>query len=502
MTAPIVTTTSGKVQGKQIEGGFAYLGIPYAEPIGGAARFAAPTPRRAWDGVRDATRHGAVSKQSQYPAPFSQYLPSTTSAGDDCLNVAVWTPDPGASGLPVIVWIHGGAFVRGANSLAVYDGSAFARDGVVLVGVNYRLGVPGFAVLDGAPNNRGLRDQILALEWVRENVSAFGGDPDNVTIMGESAGAMSVVSLIASRKADGLFRRAIAQSGGGQCAAPVDDARAYALAVAQYLGVKPTAAAMSRLGGDEIFAAQEKASADYVADPDPQRWGSGFVAGGLGLMTSFPVIDGDVLTDRPEQVLAHQGRPDVGLLIGITRQEYNFWAVGTGLLDKTTDANLHTLAARFGAPSTVVDAYRSRRAGERPGQVLSDIATDVMFREPALRLVDLRQGKNTYVYEFAWRTPEHGLGACHALDLPFTFDTLGAAREYAPGPHAPHSVADLYHRSFVDFATSGNPGWAQFADGRRTRVFDVGGPRDESDLRTEDRAVWRDAGSPKEPQGS
>ena len=175
MDAPVVRTRAGAVQGTRVAGGFAYLGIPYAEPAVGADRFAAPRPRAPWDGTRDATAHGPTSLQADYPAPMDRLLAGAVDPGDDYLNVAVWTPDPGATGLPVIVWIHGGAFVRGANRIPTYDGAAFARDGVVLVGINYRLGVPGFGVVDGAPANLGLRDQLCALQWVRDEIAAFGG---------------------------------------------------------------------------------------------------------------------------------------------------------------------------------------------------------------------------------------------------------------------------------------------------------------------------------------
>ncbi len=175
----------------------AFLGIPYAAPAVGLDRYRAPQPVRGWGGERDATAHGPTAAQSAYPPPFDTVLPSSVAPGDDYLNLSVWAPAEGAN-LPVMVWIHGGAFVRGAHSIPTYDGSAFARDGVVLVGINYRLGVPGFAVLDGAPTNLGLRDQIAALEWVRDNVAVFGGNPEDVTVFGESSGGMQC------RDADGL----------------------------------------------------------------------------------------------------------------------------------------------------------------------------------------------------------------------------------------------------------------------------------------------------------
>ena len=163
--------------------------------------------------MRDAVAHGPTAPMPGYPPPFDALLPNPTIPGDEYLNLSVWTPDPDARGLPVLVWIHGGAFVNGSSAVPLTDGSAFARDGVVTVALNYRLGVEGFALLPDAPPNLGLLDQVAALEWVRDNVAAFGGDPDEVTVAGESAGAMSIGALLAMPRAAGLFRRAVLQSG-------------------------------------------------------------------------------------------------------------------------------------------------------------------------------------------------------------------------------------------------------------------------------------------------
>ncbi|MEO5744712.1 MAG: carboxylesterase family protein [Terracoccus sp.] len=221
---PVVAVDGGQVLGTSRLGVNAFLGIPYAAPAVGRGRYREPQPVVPWTGQRDATRHGPTPAQTPYPAPMDAVLPSSVTPGADYLNVSVWAPSEGEN-LPVMVWLPGGAFVRGANSITTYDGSAFARDGVVVVGVNYRLGAPGFAVLDGAPTNLGLRDQIAALAWVRENVAAFGGNPDQVTLFGESAGAMSVATLMASPAAQGLFHRAIVQSGGATVACSLEDAR-------------------------------------------------------------------------------------------------------------------------------------------------------------------------------------------------------------------------------------------------------------------------------------
>ncbi|MGX1774710.1 carboxylesterase family protein [Nocardia brasiliensis] len=201
----VVSVSGGRVRGVAREGVYAFLGIPYAAPAVGAARFELPQPVTEWAGVRDATTYGATCPQAPYPDGIQALVTMNRVPGDEYLNVNVWTPDPSAGGLPVLVWIHGGGYSRGSNAGAVADGSAFARDGVVVVSMNYRVGMAGFAVLDGAPANRGLHDQIFALRWVQENVAAFGGDPGNVTLGGLSAGGMSVAALLATPLTQGLF---------------------------------------------------------------------------------------------------------------------------------------------------------------------------------------------------------------------------------------------------------------------------------------------------------
>ena len=211
----VVRTSQGAVRGRTAEGVAIFKGIPYAAPPSGANRFRPPQPAEPWDGVRDALNYGPTVTKPPYFPPFDVLLPEPAIAGEDCLNLNIWTPDPGKAGLPVMVWIHGGAFSNGTGAIATYDGSRFARDGVVCVTINYRLGVDGFLFLGDGNANLGLLDQVAALSWVQENIAAFGGDPDNVTIFGESAGGMSVGTLLSMPRARGLFRRAIAQSGAG-----------------------------------------------------------------------------------------------------------------------------------------------------------------------------------------------------------------------------------------------------------------------------------------------
>jgi len=431
-------TTSGVVRGKPVDGAVAFLGIPYAAPPFGALRFAAPAAPAAWDGVRECTAFGPTALKPPYPAPIDQLLPEPSVPGQDVLNLNVWTPDPGAGGLPVLVWIHGGAFVNGSGAVPQYDGAAFARDGVVLVSVNYRLGVDGFLHFgDDGPANRGLLDQVAALTWVRENIAAFGGDPDRVTIAGESAGAMSVASLLSMPRAQGLFARAIAQSGAGHFALSPATAGRVAAALAERLGVPLTREAFAAVDLQELVVAQRALSQDISTTPNPALWGEIT----LNLMAWEPVVDGDVLPALPVRGIEAGAGAGVDLLIGANSDEYALFLVPNGFVDVIDDATLGMLLAGYGLPVEALEAYRGDLPSATPGELLMAVATDWFFRLPALRLAESRTGApgSTHVYEFAWPSPQFGgrLGACHALEIGFVFDTLAAAGSRPMAGEAP-----------------------------------------------------------------
>jgi para-nitrobenzyl esterase len=471
---PVVRVTGGVVRGSSAAGVHAFHAIPYAAPAVGVSRYRAPQPVVAWDGERDATVPGPSAAQAPYPAPMAVVLPSSVSPGDDYLNATVWAPAEGGPH-PVMVWIHGGAFVRGANSLPMYDGSAFARDGIVLVAINYRLGVPGFAVLDGAPTNLGLRDQLAALEWVRDNVAAFGGDPRQVTLFGESAGAMSVATLMACPAARGLFHAAVVQSGGATNVCSLEDARRVSAEVAAGLGVPARADAFAALDPETVTEAQSAVGLALQSDPDPQRWGTTVLSGGLGVMSVFPVVDGDLVPDVPLARIAAGAAAGIPLLVGTTREEFRLFLVPTGLAGAVTADTLPRLGHRFGWPAGTIETYAANRPGRSPGDVACAILTDQAFRAPSVRLAAAQQagGGEVHAYELAWQSPVLGLGACHALELPFVFDTLAAGTPMT-GPAAPQRLADEMHRAWVAFGRGRSPGWRPWApEDPAVMVFDV-----------------------------
>ncbi|MDP9823996.1 carboxylesterase/lipase family protein [Nocardioides massiliensis] len=484
---PVVQTRQGRVRGTVEDGVARYLGIPYAASPVGERRFAAPVPPDPWDGERAALEFGPTPPSPGYSPPYARILHQPSIPGDDWLTLNVWTPD-NAAGLPVMVWIHGGAFTMGNSAAGMYDGSAFARDGVVLVTINYRLGVDGFGYLPDAPApvNRGLLDQVAALEWVRDNIAAFGGDPDRVTIFGESAGAMSVVSLMAMPSARGLFAGAVAQSGAAQAAATPEDAARVTDEVARQLGVEPRATEIAAVGIKELNAAQN--AAGNAVSAAPKEYGESIAA---AQMAFVPVVDGEILPEHPLAAIRSGSAQQVPLLTGTTTEEYRFFLVPEGLVDEITDARLAKMAQARGVPDEIIAVYRANRPDATPADVAVALLSDAFFRLPALDLVDAHDGP-AWVYEFAWQNPHLGLGAAHAMEIPFVFDTLRAphAADLA-GPQAPQTLADTMHAAWVRFARDGDPGWATYDVERPVMVFRETNSAVVEDPRGDERMAWR-----------
>jgi carboxylesterase type B len=401
-----------------------------------------------------------------------------------------------------MVWIHGGMFEVGSG--ASYDGSRFARDGVVCVTINYRLGVDGFLYLGDGNANLGLLDQVAALAWVRENIAAFGGDPDNVTIFGESAGAMSVGTLLSMPRADGLFRRAIAQSGAAHQVMSDATARRVGQYLAQQLGVEATREAIAAVPVERLLAAQAKLKADLLAHPDPERWGGEVVTSTLPWQ---PVIDGDVIPAHPIDRIAAGAGARVDVMVGTNTGEWRLFVVANGAIERITDQVLtgpvadygYQALAAYGLPAErALAAYRAAYPGASPGELLAAVETDWWCRVPAIRLADAhaQSPAATFMYEFAWRSPAFDglLGACHGLEIGFVFDTLdkGSNQMLGPllGPTPPQQLADALHGAWVAFAASGDPGWPKYDLSRRaTMRFDTISEVVD-DPRSAERALW------------
>jgi para-nitrobenzyl esterase len=490
----ILTTAYGSVRGTEHDGVHSFKALPYASPPVGPLRFRAPERPEPWEGIRDATAFGPTPPKPRYRAPIDEILPETEFPGDDYLTVNVWTRDPSPDvRAPVMVWIHGGAFVNGNSTIPAYDGHAFARDGVVFVSVNYRLGVDGFAYLPDAVPNRGLLDQVAALTWVRDNIATFGGDPANVTVFGESAGAMSVTTLLAMPSARGLFTKAITQSGAAQAAALPEDAARVTAVLGAALGVTATAETLAAIDIDTLIATQAEISAELATNPDVERFGATVLA---SAMAFIPVIDGDILPEHPLAAIAGGAGADVRLLTGTNTDENRLFLMPTGIAALIADDEILAMmaTARLGMPLSVVSRYRRNRPDATPGEVLAALMTDAFFRNSALAVAEARSSTPTWVYEFAWPGAKHGMGACHALEIGFVFDNLGAdGLDGIIATEPPQALADAVHGAWIAFATDGTPGWEPFDDAYPVMIFDGDGARLVRDPRSDERLSWAEA---------
>ncbi|MFE1237397.1 carboxylesterase/lipase family protein [Streptomyces tendae] len=492
-TNPVVRTVHGAVRGRYEHGVAVFRGIPYAAPPFGPGRFRPPVPPEPWDGVRDAGSFGPTAPKPPYSEAFAQYLSDPVIPGDDCLNLNVWTPEPGPGArLPVLVWLHGGALTRGSSAVPVYDGHTFARDGVVCVSVNYRLGVEGYGLFPDAPANAGLRDQIAALQWVRDSVAAFGGDPDRVTVAGQSAGAISTGALLAAPGARGLFRRAVLQSGAPE-ASDRDKVRRMVRRMASRLKIPATAEAFADADRGQLLRVQ----AEVGRFSSPVLGGPGF-----GL-----VVDGDVLPRDPLEALVDgDAAPGVDLMMGWTRDEYRLWLVPGGLLERVDRLGAVALAgarARCHCGNEVVRGYRAARPDAGAAEIVGQLVTDHLLRIPMHRLADARPA-SSHVYEFAWPSNLPDLGACHALELGFVFDSGDGpdARRLA-GEGAPQDLADAMHGAWVRFVESGDPGWASWDATHPVRVFGDGDPHTAHGPLDAEYDLWKaDVTAPRTPRGT
>ncbi|WP_329375700.1 carboxylesterase/lipase family protein [Streptomyces sp. NBC_01483] len=490
---PVVTTAQGAVRGlRQEDGTAAFLNIPYAAPPLGAGRFAPPEPHEPWGGVRDATVPGPNAPQSERKLgsiDMAPYFGTGWSRGEDYLTVNVWTPAVAQSDLPVMVFVHGGGFVAGSTRSAMYDGSAFARDGVVLVTLNYRLGIAGFLDLPGAPANRGLLDVVAALRWVRENIAGFGGDPGNVTLFGQSAGATVVGGVLATAEATGLFRRAIVQSGSGLGAFSTEQAARVTAAAAEALSIEPHVDAFADISDERLV---EVASQLAGIDLQTETHGDPLIG-----LSPFSLV----LDTQPAASVAAGLAADVDLLVGTNTEEGNLYLVPVGKYATSTAADVDEAAARSHPdPARLVETYRKSRPEASYAELRSAIMADALFGAGSRALAGAHAAhpeSATYAYEFAWRSRalDGELGATHAVELPFVFDL--ADRPELNGPSAllgpdkpPADLADRMHETWIRFAATGDPGWDPYDTERRATMHIDAEWTQIDDPRSRERQAW------------
>jgi para-nitrobenzyl esterase len=472
----IVETTTGKIEGERRGGHERFLGIPFAAPPVGERRWRAPSPAAPWAGVRQAVSFAPSAPQAPSALPGM----AVGAQNEDCLYLNVYTPGADQGARPVMFWIHGGGFTAGSGSQALYDGGPLAERGdVVVVTINYRLGALGYLHLPGCDANLGQLDQIAALRWTRDNIRAFGGDPEQVTIFGESAGGMAVATLLGTPAARGLFRAAIPQSGAAHNVHTHDSAARVTESFLEAVGQSaPELAKLRALSAGEILAAQSKVLAERRA---------------MGQLAFCPTVDPVTLPKPPLQAVREGAARGVALLVGSNRDESKLFRLGVA---ETASLSRESLLKRVRAglrshesqAERVVDTYRAAREGRasvEPGELLDAIESDRTFRLPAIRLAESHgpHEPRTYMYFFTWESPARRgtLGSCHALELPFMFGTLSAPtmdRFAGKGPDA-DALSSRMMDAWIAFARTGQPGhaslpgWPAYDSGKRaTLVFD------------------------------
>ena len=451
----VVGTESGKLQGAATADILSFKGIPFAAPPVGDLRWRPPAPALHWDGIRQATAYGHDCMQKPFPGDSA---PLGVEPDEDCLFLNIWRPAAAATAkLPVMVWIYGGGFVNGGSSPPVYDGSQFARQGIVFVSFNYRLGRFGFfahpalsrETPSGPLDNYGVMDQIAALKWVKRNIAAFGGDARNVTVFGESAGGISIHVLMTSPAAKGLFHKAIVESGGGR-----------ALAVGRYLrpqasGEPPSAEAAGLAFAKSVGIEGEDGAALAALRQLPAEK----IVSGLNLATMFnattfagPVVDGKIVVDEPETLYRAGKAAHVALMIGTNNFDIGFPRGHT----------VDDLVAPFGAASAqqVLKAYDPDSTG-KTSLIGTRMSTDQMMIEPARFVAKTLSGQRRSVYEYRFSYVADAMrqqypGAMHATEIPFVFDTLEARYGDKVTPQD-EKVAQLANAYWVAFAKSGDP---------------------------------------------
>ncbi|MCF2573895.1 carboxylesterase/lipase family protein [Brevibacterium sp. UCMA 11754] len=486
-----VSTAFGDLRGTDHDGITSFLGVPYAAPLTTANRLRPPQAPQPWTGIRTADRYGPTATQNSYAPPYSDLFVEPKIDGAEQLNVNIWSPDSSGQA-PVLVWIHGGAFAHGAGSLPQYDGSSFARNGVVCVTINYRLGIEGFLDLGDDDANIGLRDQIAALSWVRDNIAVFGGDPNRVTVAGQSAGAMSIGALLSSPSATGLFHGAILQSGACHQTISRDTAKVVGAHLAEQLEISADRESFAQVDSDRSLAELATLETSLQTAPDFAK----FREAAANMMPMSPSIDGNVIPQPPLDAVSQGSAEKVPLLIGTNLDENMLFLSPSGAIDAIDEDTLRASIAGYGITDveSALELY-TVDADRRPGRTLAALATDWMFRIPAARLAEAQHqahGGPTFMYEFAWqsRALDGCLAACHSVEIPFVFNTLDEdGSDLLTGP-APQELADEVHQAWIAFIRDGAPGWRPYSpDDRAVQRFNTS-TQTITDPRSESRKLW------------
>jgi para-nitrobenzyl esterase len=480
----IVNTPSGRIEGVYQGKQYLFKGIPFAVPPVGELRWLPPQPVKPWKGILPAKEFGPISPQNQLPgADMMASLMIDEPQDENCLFLNIWTQGIDKARRPVMVWIHGGAFIIGAGSQTMYRRNTLvSRGDIVLVSINYRLGALGFMNLSEvtggkipATGSEGLLDQVAALEWVHDNIESFGGDPDNITIFGESAGAMSIGCLMGMPSAKGKFQKSILESGAANTVCSLEEGAA---ASAQFLDVLGLGGndmrALRSLSVEQLLSAQQKLG-DIMRARDNR-------------ITPFqPVVDGIALPEMPIHAIRSGSASDIKTLAGTNLDEFKLFSIMDPSLRKLDETGIVGRLEGLIPPQhvhLVIDAYRAgrKKRGESttPEDLLSAIQTDLMFRIPALRLVEAQCSNNqsAYNYLFTWKSPVMGgvLGSCHALEIGFVFGNHDDS--FCGSGTEADALSRQIQDAWIAFARTGNPScesigrWEPYGDSRTTMMLD------------------------------
>jgi para-nitrobenzyl esterase len=497
----VVHTRSGSIEGIYQDKEYVFKGIPFAAPPVGNLRWLPPQPVEPWKGVRSAKEFGPIAPQNQLPgSEMMASLAIDEPQDENCLFLNIWTQGLDGARRPVMVWIHGGAFIIGAGSQTIYRRNTLvSRGDIVFVSINYRLGALGFMNLKEVTRGKipstgceGLLDQIAALEWIHDNIEYFGGDPNNITVFGESAGGMSIGCLMGMPSAQGKFQKAILESGAANTVCSLEEGSAASSQFLEALGIESNDIhALRSLTVEQLLSAQQKLG-DAMRAKDNR-------------ITPFqPVVDGAVLLDIPIRAIQKGSASGIKILAGTNLDEFKLFSIMDPSLRKIDETGVVRRLEGLIPPShapRVIDAYRTARSRRRESttaaDLLSAIQTDLMFRIPALRLVEAQSSNNqsAYNYLFTWKSPVMGgvLGSCHALEIGFVFgnydDTFCGT-----GPDA-DVLSRKMQDAWIAFARTGNPScesigkWEPYSDSRTTMILDKT-CRQENAPYEEEREIW------------
>lgn len=473
----IVETPKGKLAGRQQNGVDVFLGVPTSlPPYEKDTRLLAPRPVPAWKGVINCFEQASLPLQPDRVTTGSKDAGAKTGfkGGGDCLRVNIWAPSGKREGLPVLAYIPGGGSVR--CDTGSIDGSAFARDGIIVVSLPYRPNVDGFLKIKDAPANIAIRDMISGLEWIKNNIAAFGGNPDNVTVMGQSAGATHIGSLLASPLAKGLFNKAILMSGSHLAQWTPEQADKAAEMIGKFYGTPTSREGISAIPFDKLMTFP-KLAAEKLGD-------AAWLAYTNGNATLFkPWIDGEVLPARPVDAVAAGASKDIDVLMGSTANEWNNYIVANGVIDKLGPKDIEEILTAINAPLDTAEKYRANGRGKTDGEIFSAIQSDIIFRVPTNRMLEARAkgGGKTWAYSFDHKSDSFDgkMGAAHASELPYVFNSLDSIKSKRVrdlvGSRPSQALADKMHGAWVSFIKNGDPGWAPYDPEKRNIISIVDG---------------------------